>query len=757
MAEAATFNWTQPNTALSWTPPDDLKPESERDAEFYAQYVRWIVANFYNQARPSFYPNVDAPMGMAAEAKENWSYVFGEQNNYAFKYMETDAKGQTVQAVWRPGQKITSLVNDIRGRMLDSIDMLTPSVVNDSRNVVSKRSDIYEKLMVQYDLKQAISLALPQEVGEFAPVDTGSMQMESEDDIEEYTTSWNDEYSIMAVNIARSQINADRLKYKLLSDFTHQVTGGLSGMLIDVQSGRVINTPIATYEAIWDNRVDDDLNRYAQLSGYVKHNVPYQDVLRMFREYLSDEQMREIRDLAVCSQNSVQDFFNFYNAGYSNTGIMWWNRTGFNQMTVSYGTCYWLMPRKFPFKRANNRYGKERVKQTSGEVSGDFEGWDIYQGTLIGNKYIVNWGLMPNALRDMDDMGRPLQPIRYFCSSMALGTNKCVVSRLKMLQDELDRLQFKIVEMTGSAFGKTYVVNGNKLDVTSTELFSDLKIMKIAVIKGTSGEIDDENEGQKLIETIDLTLDPNIIRYVELKREQEREMNEIVSTSDISLGQQRTTIGKAVQENTVAQNTYGAAPLIWGTLKHFEDIIQYNVNLKQLRYSMSDSIDESLTIGDKGSYLLKILDPKEFGTQKFRVYLELNSALDNNQKDRIKSLALAAAQNGQMSVIDYIQNIEMAKSSPEMLKGMKLAEKRKKTEAQKNAQAGMQHEADLGMQQMEGQYSMQQNKEDNANYRAELASTTELVKEMKVGMDALLKTLSEQPPLSPLTTNQQQQ
>ena len=234
-------------------------------------------------------------------------------------------------------------------------------------------------------------------------------------------------------------------------------------------------------------------------------------------------------------------------------------------------------------------------------------------------------------------------------------------------------------------------------------------------------------------------------------------MNEIVSTSDISLGQQRTTIGKAVQENTVAQNTYGAAPLIWGTLKHFEDIIQYNVNLKQLRYSMSDSIDESLTIGDKGSYLLKILDPKEFGTQKFRVYLELNSALDNNQKDRIKSLALAAAQNGQMSVIDYIQNIEMAKSSPEMLKGMKLAEKRKKTEAQKNAQAGMQHEADLGMQQVQAQAAMQQNKEDNANYRAELASTTELVKEMKVGMDALLKTLSEQPPLSPLTTNQQQQ
>lgn len=751
----ADFNWQKPTAGLSWTPPNDLEPESSRNADFYAQYLRWIVANFYNQARPSFYPNVDAPMGMAAEAKENWSYVFGEQNNYAFKYMETDAKGNTVQAVWRPGQKITTLVNDLRGKILDSIEVLTPSVVNDTRDVNSKRSEMYEKLLVKYDINEAIKLMLPEDVGTFEPVNTQGAPTETIDDIDSYTTSWSDEYAIMAMNIARSQINSDQIKNKLLTNFTHQVVGGLSGMLIEVQSGRVVNTPIATFESIWDNRVDDDLNQYAQLCGFVKHNLPYQDILRMFREYLTPQEMREIRDLAVCSQNSVQDFFNFYNAGYTNTGIMWWNRTGFNQMTVSYATCYWLMPRKFPFKKTTNRYGKERIVPTSGEVSGDYEGWDVYQGTIIGNKYIVNWGLAPNVLRDMDDPGRPLMPIRYFCSGMTLGTNKCVVSRLKMLQDELDRLQFKIVEMTGSAFGKTYVVNGNKLDITSTELFSDLKIMKIAVVKGTSGEIDDQNEGQKLIETVDLTLDPNIIRYVELKREQEREMNEIVSTSDVALGQ-KSNVGKGVQENIIAQNTYGSAPLFWGTLQHFRDIIQYNVNLKQLLYSNSDSVEESLTIGDKGSYLLKILNPQEFGTQKFRLYIELNSALDNTQKQRIQTLALAAAQNREMSFIDYLEHVELAKSSQEMLKGMKLSEKKRLTQAQKQAQAGMQHEANLGMQQIEAQYSMQQNKEDNENYRTEVKVIADLVKEMKVGMDAMLKTLSEQPPLSPLTTNQQQ-
>ena len=424
-------------------------------------------------------------------------------------------------------------------------------------------------------------------------------------------------------------------------------------------------------------------------------------------------------------------------------------------MTMSYATCYWLMPRKFPFRKANNRYGKERVVPASGEVSGDYSGWDIYQGTIIANKYIVNWGLMPNALRDLNDMGKPLMPIRYLCSGMALGSNRPIVSRLKMLQDELDRLQFKIVEMTGAAFGKTFIINGNKLDVTSTELMSDLKLMKIAVVKGTSGEIDDQNEGQRLIEMVDMTLDPNVIRYVELKREQEREMNEIVSTSDIGLGQQTRVTGKAVQENTIIQNTYGSAPLFWSLFEHFTDVLQYNVNLKQMRYSFEDSVEESLTIGDKGSYLLRILNPKEFGTQPFKVYIELNSALDSSQRERIRTIALSEAQNGKMATIDYLEHIELAKSTEEMLKGMKYSEKKRAMELQKQQTAAMQHEASLAQQQGQMKYAEAQSKEDNENYRTELKVMADLVKEMKVGMDALVKTLGDQPPLSPLTQQNQ--
>jgi hypothetical protein len=103
---------------------------------------------------------------------------------------------------------------------------------------------------------------------------------------------------------------------------------------------------------------------------------------------------------------------------------------------------------------------------------------------------------------------------------------------------------------------------------------------------------------------VDMTLDPNIIRYIDLRNEQKNEMNEIASVSNISLGQNQNTIGKGVQQNTINQNSYGLAPMFYGLMHHFERILQYNVDLQQMIWSFEDSIEESLVIGDEGSFLI---------------------------------------------------------------------------------------------------------------------------------------------------------
>lgn len=75
-------------------------------------------------------------------------------------------------------------------------------------------------------------------------------------------------------------------------------------------------------------------------------------------------------------------------------------------------------------------------------------------------------------------------------------------------------------------------------------------------------------------------------------------------------------------------------------MKHFNDVMQYNVNLKQMQYLFKDAPQEELVIGDEGSELLDILNPQEFGTQRLVTYIEIGSIIDQQMKENIRTIAL---------------------------------------------------------------------------------------------------------------------
>lgn len=752
------FTFEQPDPALDYSAPNDYIPETDKDKNWYGQYCRWIVSNFYNQTRQPFYSKdiVEAGYGIATECIRNWAYVFGQQPNNKFKYLQTDMAGNALPAVWIPGKKIAQLFNYLRGRLLEDISNITISAKNLSRDVASKRAEMYEKLLMKFELEPLMKAQMPEGV-EFNPVEVDE-PLESVEDIEKFTTKWQDKYSIMAEKIAQGQMYGDELKKKFLSVGADQLVGNLSAVLTEVQDGKVVNTRIPGYEIIWDNRQDDDYNSLAQLCGFVKHNVPYQEFVRRFKDSLSPEDIKEIYNLAKCDEAKVIDqFASFYNTQTRN-GIQWWQNIGTNNMTITYSTVWWIAPRDWGYEKYSNRYGAKRYRKAKPDekvtVSGDFSGYDIYTATIAGNKYILNYGLMNNVVRPVDDKSKPMLPMRIFCHNMSLGYGNSFVSMLRDDQDELDRLAYSIQQMTARAIGKVYFINGNKLDVTSTEMLSDLKIMGIHVRKGTSGEPDDPNEGQNTVETIDMTLDPKIMSFVELSIRLEQRMEEAASVSRIAMGQQQNTVGKGVQINTINQNSLGTASLMWGMMKHFEDVLQYNVNLKQMLYQFSDTVEESLTIGDEGSYLLRILNPREFGTQLLKVYIELNDILDATQKERIRAIAQADAQNGKIDTVDYIEHVELASSATQMVQGLKYSREKTRREQSRGMaaeqQAQMQHQADLQYNAKLMEAELLQLKEDNANWREVIKLLQKDVSEMRsIGMQQA-QNVPPAPPESPL-------
>lgn len=761
--------WTKPAASILFSPPNDFVPESEKTVDWFTQYARWAVASFYNQPRQAFYSGDIIDKGIAQEAIENWSYVFGNQNNYRYKYVTTDFNGSQLPVQWIPGGKIGSLVDHMKGILLSSIENIEVTAKNLSRDVASKRAELLEKLLIKYEMKDILAEYMPEGV-EFQPINDPEAVLESREDIEKYVEKWQDKYSIVAEKIGRSQIYEDKLKEKFLQSGTNQLVGGLSAILTEVQNGRVTNTVIPDYEIIWDNRDNDMFNANAYVCGYVKHNVPYQEVIRKYKEWLSPEDIEQIRLIASNGYDNMEDFLFYYNVGYGvDNRFNWWHNAGTSQMTISTATVYWIAPRDWKYRVGPNRYGMERVmpindnetytsngKPVKGkDVEGDFQGWDVHMATLIGNKYIVNYGYMPNVIRQNDNKGRPMLPMTIFCGGMAINQGKSIVRKLVPHQDELDMYAYKIREKVAKDVGKVYVFNGNKFDGTpSTEIINDLKSIGIFVSSGSSGEVDDPQNGQRMVEPVDMTLDANIIRYVELRRMIETEMEMICSVSKIALGQQGAVIGKSVQEQTINQNSYGTASLMWGLMKHFNQVLQYNVNLKQMLYQFQDTVEESLIIGDEGSYLLKILNPQEFGTQPLMVFMDIASTLDPQQRLELKSIALSEAQNGKLDTVDYVEHILMAPTLNQAVKGLKYSRnkiaKEQEAAAMQQQQMQMQHQADMLNQKALNDASLIQVKEDNANFRAEIQALSK-------NFEMLLQRMQAGPPsVSPLSMQMQQ-
>lgn len=772
-----------PPGVLRYTCPDDYVLERDKNTQWWTDYIRWSISVGYNQPRPSFKAGTPQIMrGRCDEAIDNWSYVFGEQVNDTFAYAETDIMGNTIPAVWIAGDKVAQLFKHIKGRLLEDISNLEISAENLSHDVRSKRGEMIEKLVLKHKVDALLKQAMPDGV-DFNPMGGESeTEFTSVEDIETYVSKWQDKYTILVEKMSQNIVDFDYLKHKLLSNGAEQVATGLSGMLTEVVNGRPSNQHIPNWKLIWDNRVDDEFNAEAWFCGVMEPKVPYQKIIQMFGKDFTKEEIDEIRALSDPKNfERAAGWSSYYNgSGIAGSSPIWWSNWGTSDMCVSYARVWWIGPRDYRYKQTYDKNGVPRYKKIKdddlypdsngvpkqlkgSDVPGDFVGYDIHTGILVGNKYLIRHGYANNIVRPLNKLNRPELPIRIFCSDMTLGGNKCLVSRLKAKQKELDRLSYKIQELTAKDNGKVYIINGNKLDVTSTELLSDVKIMGIHVTRGTTGEPDDPTNGQRLVEVIDMTLDPNIIRYIDLKNEQKQEMDEIASVSKISLGQNQNTIGKGVQQNTINQNSYGLAGMFYGLMHHYERIIQYNVNLQQLLWTMTDTTEEDLVIGDEGSQLLDTLDLKEFGTQLMKVRVKLSDFMDIKQKERIQSVGLAAAQNRELPFVDYVEYVEFADTPTQMKEGLKraYAKREKLMQAQQAAQSqqAMQHEASLAEQKALNEAALIQLEENSKNWRAAVDALKEDIQALAIMLQAVPTTspLMNQLEQANMAAEQQQQ
>lgn len=667
------------NQSLEWKSP-----------EWYKQNIRY-VSSFYNQQLNRFDDTAEPIRRSAEQAYSLFSYYMGRQRNVNYNWVTQDFYGNSLQGVWQKGNKVSSLINHMKSDAIDMLESFQPSVVSLSKEVTNRKSELYTKLKVKYDMKDILNFS---EGVEFNPLPGKDFEMP--EDIERFMLEkWQDPIEKDMIEIADAQFWQNGMKQKYLQCWLHAVVAGYTSVHNYVQNGVVKKEVIPSWQMIWDNRKDSDHNEYAQLWGFIP-TMTDMEIFSRWGDKLTKDERDEITAMAKQGVG-YEGFADYFNTGCPN--FKWWAYSK-NQMQVSVAIVYWNGRTDLGYRDSENIYGDKTLVETKPEKRGDYWMDDLYWGILIGNKFMPEWGKWSNVMRDVQNSGKILSPITTWIPGMTLGEGISPTSRIISNQQMLDYYSWLIQNMAAKAIGKVYLINGNKINSTnSQEIVQELKTMGVSVVNPVSGESGDKEDTRQLIEQMDMTLDANIMRYVELKNEQNMLMQEALGISTIMLGQQTTTVGKGVQEQTIMQGSKATKYFYTGFADFIAHDMQLSLNMQKNLIAEGKAADPDSVIGERGRVMINHVPGL---LEDLLLFIRPNDNLDKEAKQRIIDIGFAEAQNQKLSMLDYVKFVEASKTKDDLIRGLEYAEMKQERKMQK-AQAEAQQQEIAGQGALQNQ------------------------------------------------------
>lgn len=699
--------------------PNQFIPENQKDKEWYMNSLRYVAEKYNTQQNMLGYQNTATYEKPVDEMLRMFTYYLGKQENKDYYYKTKDENNCDLPTVWINGQKLTSMIDFMIGNAIKMIENIEPSVKGTSEALVSKKNAMLELGMIKIKY-QEIFERMSQRGVEFNP--TGVEQFENPADLERFMLYDYKEYAeVIAQRLANDVLYRNRFIEKYKQAFLYLLLGGVCGIENSIKNGRQYKEIILPYNLIWDNSVDDDFNTRAHYCGKIDWLTPGEILARPeFLESLTPAEVDEIKTVNTQTLDKMlgEEYIT------SNKLRWWYNYSGVPKMACVTG--YWVGYKELRYEQVKDQYGNEHFSKMRTRQNSKYWIKTIYKGTLIANKYVVDYGETTNIVRRSDDPREVQLPISVFLPNMVMGETRSIASRLHKHQDRIDYLTYEITKMTDRAKGKVFILNKHKLgSATSQEILNDFERMGIHITDGNmTGEDFNNADYNKVVEVIDMTLDPNVQMMITLRREEERIMEEIVNVPKIAMGQQQGYLGAKTQAGSIAQSNLGTSYLYQGFIQFIERDLQYALN----QYKVSLLAMESDTIGlvdDRGIEFLEITE--EFKFEDFGVYIKVKDIVDETAKERLLAIAQAAMQNQLIDMRDYLR-IETAKTYTEILKELdysmqKKDQERKQAEEQARIMQAAQMEAQMAMQQQQAAMAQEGN-----NYRSELKFVGDMAK-----------------------------
>lgn len=652
---------------------------------WYIANARWVASHYNMRDRLFLDGGTDGSTNLpnqnffsrwgdspVAEIQQNYKYLFGEQENFNYNYLINDEKGGQVPTPFIKGKKLQNLILFMQGNMrkLMSASRISVESLNPSR--VSKKMEELQMMELKRDFEEWFKKIEEQSGVGFYP--EGMNQGSIDDAILEHARTPVDKMEGYGLDVLNDVANKNNLREKMIKAYTDVVIGRYCGTYVTERGGRMHIQTIPPYNLIYDNSKDDDFNMEAEFTGFIEYLSP-EEVGQKW--HLTKKERDLLDSLAVASDESG-GLLSQYQIPQAQLGFEWVG-TGARRRHLSCVTTFWLSEHYM-----EDENGKPM--RTKGDEGEEYVSYlRIHKATIIANAVMKDYGLDTNVVYHPNLKYLPMFPLRNFIPNMFGGMNRSVVDLMNDNQDMIDAYKFKIREAVSKDLGKTYIFDGSRMKDLPNEIFSNLKSMGIHVSMGTDGETPDMLNTKPMTETIDMTLNKDVLAYVQLIAQENKEMEEVINASKIALGQQTSYVGLAAQQQTISQNEMGMASYTDGFMQYYSDNLQYILNKAKVMYMDNEGAEEAeLMLSEDGIEFFK--NSSEFQIEDMMVRVEIEDIIDDSARQRLLDIALAMAQNTQHSgfdMSDYLV-LETARTYTELKKAFAkiLAEKNLKKEEQ---------------------------------------------------------------------------
>lgn len=684
--------------AKSGSLPSIFVPEGEKDEKYHRDFVQGIAS----KSIYSGYADRRAIMD------ECLNFYLGLQGGEEFDFLQKAEDGEVLPAKWMDFNKIAVKIDLLVGELSQRSYKI--NVKANNKDAQSRRLDEKDRLLTEMRFEPIASM-LEEENG--IPLQSDETFIpQNKKELDVYMDKGYKEKSEIVMRALMSFLRKHgNWEYERIAAFRDLLIMGLAFFENVVIDGIPRLQRSDPREMIFDVNSKDDFLSDSTYWGKVCY-MSLSEITKRFKltKKELEEAFKDYNDWSSQTNrfNSFTTDFGFIDRGsrmriFKNEG---------GEMRVLVVKAYWQDFKSINYEDGEDKYGQDHIKLKGENSTSEKNKKKLIQiwrqGTLIGGRFMKDFGIMKNQDRSVDNIATTTPPFVGLIPNFLNGAIVSKVHRLKPLQNLKNIAMYRVMLDIARSGGKGFIYDISQLP-KGWDIHTALKYLRTTGISYVDSSVEGAGAYNQFKE-IDMGLSQSVNQFLELSMFLDREMDSISGVNEARQGLvQGASQAVGVTNSALAQSNLSTVMYTTLFSQMFTKAMNKQAGLAKIAWAGKERF--ASIIGDVGINFLE--EDIELDLNDYNVFIEeVPPALADQQM--FYQLVMAGIQAGQLPFV-FGMKLLLEKDIDEAVQMLELESKRQEEKQEEQAI----QEQEMQQQQMQQQEQAQQMQDRGAQAAAE--------------------------------------